>query len=225
MADGAWRIATSKRTTASVFCDSNSLRVEFVPTVSSLSEVHMKQRQASSQDSPVVRESLDSDMAAIQKIYAHYVLNAAATFEEVPPSVDEIVGRRAPLIAAGLPYLVATLEDELVGYAYVTPYRGRPAYRFTVENSVYIADGHRGRGIGRLLLSALIEHCEAGPWRQMIAVIADGANTGSTSLHQKLGFHHVGTLEAVGFKFGRWIETAVMQRELNTGSRTPPSNP
>jgi L-amino acid N-acyltransferase YncA len=185
----------------------------------------MNEKHPGSQDSPIVRDSLDSDMESIRKIYSHYVLNAVATFEETPPSVDEMARRRAPLVAAGLPYLVATLADELVGYAYVTPYRGRPAYRFSVENSVYISDGCRGRGIGRMLLSALIERCEAGPWRQMIAVIADGANTGSTSLHQKLGFRYIGTLEAVGFKFGRWIETAVMQRELSTGSRTPPSNP
>ncbi len=172
---------------------------------------------------PEVRDAIEADIATIQKIYRHYVLDSVATFEETPPSRDEMAARRASLVAAGMPYLVATLGDELVGYSYVTPYRGRPAYRYTVENSVYIADAHRGRGLGRLLLSSLIARCEAGLWRQMIAVIADGDNTGSTALHQKLGFHHVGTLEAVGFKFGRWVDTVVMQRELNTGSRTPPT--
>lgn len=183
----------------------------------------MREMKDGSRDSPVVRDSIESDVATVQAIYAHYVLSGLATFEETPPTPDEMAARRATLVAAGMPYLVATLDERVVGYSYVTPYRGRPAYRYTVENSVYIDNAYRGRGLGRLLLSTLIARCEAGPWRQMIAVIADGANTGSTALHEKLGFRHVGTLEGVGFKFGRWVETAIMQREINTGSRTPPT--
>lgn len=175
--------------------------------------------------SPTVRDSVESDVAAIQKIYAHYVLNGLATFEQTPPTTDEMAARRASLVSGGMPYLVATLDEQVVGYSYVTPYRGRPAYRYTVEDSVYIDDAYRGRGLGRLLLSTLIARCEAGSWRQMIAVIADAAESGagSTALHEKLGFHHVGNLEAVGYKFGRWVDTAVMQRAINAGSRTSPS--
>lgn len=184
----------------------------------------MNDAHAGSREVPVIRDSVEADVEAIQKIYAHYVLHGVSTFAQTPPTTAELIERRAMLLEAGMPYLVATLQERVVGYCYANPYRGRPAYRFTVENSVYIDDAHRGRGIGRLLLSSLIERCEAGPWRQMIAVIADGANTGSTALHQKLGFQHVGNLKAVGFKFGRWIDTLMMQRELSGGSSSLPAD-
>ena len=182
----------------------------------------MADEQSSPLLAPVVRSAPDADIASIREIYAHHVLNGLGTFEETPPTLDEMGARHAAAVAAGMPYLVATLAERVVGYSYVTPYRPRPAYRYTVEDSVYIADTHRGRGIGSALLSSLIERCEAGPWRQMIAVIGDSANAGSITLHEKLGFHRVGTVEAVGYKFDKWVDTVIMQRSLNTGSRTKP---
>lgn len=183
----------------------------------------MKPTTSRHDDAPLVRDAREADMATVQEIYTHHVLNGLATFEETPPTVDEMIGRRAASVDAGMPYLVATIAERVVGYSYVTPYRPRPAYRHTVEDSVYIAEAHRGRGIGRMLLSSLIARCEVGKWRQMVAVIGDSANTGSIALHEKLGFRRVGTLEAVGFKFGRWVDTVVMQRALGSGSRTLPA--
>lgn len=171
----------------------------------------------------VVRDATDADMPAIQRIYARHVLDGVATFEEVPPATDDLLSRRAAVLGLGLPYLVAEIDGTVVGYSYATPYRPRPAYRHTIEDSVYVADGRHGQGIGRALLSALVERCEAGPWRQMIAVIGDSANAGSIALHDALGFRPVGTLQAVGFKLGRWVDTVLMQRELGAGSSTPPS--
>lgn len=171
----------------------------------------------------LIRDSTEADMAAIQRIYSHYVLNSAATFEEVPPTTGQLVERRADVLRLGLPYIVAELDGEVVGYSYATAYRSRSAYRHTIENSVYVADGMGRRGIGRLLLSALIERCEAGKWRQMVAVIGNSGNAGSIALHRSLGFQPVGTLRAVGFKFGGWVDTVLMQRELGGGSRTLPA--
>jgi phosphinothricin acetyltransferase len=126
--------------------------------------------------------------------------------------------RHASITGAGLPYLVAELEGAVVGYSYATAYRARSAYRHTIEDSVYIADGFNGRGIGLALLSALIARCEAGPWRQMIAVIGNSGNAGSIALHARLGFEHVGVLRNVGFKHGRWVDTVLMQRPLGAAS-------
>ena len=169
----------------------------------------------------VVRDSLDSDVPAIHGIYSPYVRNSFATFEELPPTVDELRNRRDAMRALQMPHLVAELDGVIVGYCYAGPYRLRPAYRFTVENSVYLADGFGARGIGTALMTALISRCEAGPWRQMVAVIGDSANAASIALHRRLGFRHVGTLEAVGFKLGRWVDTVFMQRSLGEGSTTP----
>jgi len=171
----------------------------------------------------VVRDATDADMEAVAVIYAFYVLHGLATFEETPPTVDELRCRRQVVVTAGLPYLVATINSNVVGYAYATAYRPRPAYRHTVEDSVYVSDGLHGRGIGAALLSALIARCEAGDWRQMIAVIGDTDNAGSIALHKRCGFEHAGTLKAVGFKLGRWVDTVLMQRPLGRGGRTPPS--
>ena len=124
----------------------------------------------------------------------------------------------------GLPYLVAKLDGQVVGYAYASPYRARSAYRFSIENSVYVGDGMAGSGIGGALLDALLARCEKGPWRQMVAIIGDSGNEGSIALHRSRGFRKVGTLRAVGFKRGRWVDTVLMQRELGAGSATlPPS--
>ena len=169
----------------------------------------------------LVRDSRDDDMARIQAIYAHHVRHGVASFEEEAPSVEEIARRRADVLGRGLPYLVAELQGEVVGYSYASHYRSRSGYRFTVENSVYVDHGLVGRGVGRALLAALIVRCEAGPWRQMIAVIGDSANVASIVLHERLGFSHVGTLRSVGFKFGRWVDSVLMQRALGAGDGVP----
>ena len=169
-----------------------------------------------------IRDADETDMEAVRTIYAHYVLHGLATFEEEPPTEDELNTRRKGVIAAGLPYLVAEIDGALLGYCYATSYRPRPAYRYTIEDSVYVADGHGGRGIGAALLGALIERCEAGPWRQMLAVIGNSGNEGSIALHRRLGFETVGTMQSVGFKLGRWVDTVIMQRPLGHADRTMP---
>jgi len=177
---------------------------------------------AATADAVLVRDATEADMAAIQAIYAPEVLRGLATFEETPPGAEEMRARRAAVLAAGLPYLAAVLDGRVVGYSYATAYRPRPAYRHTVEDSVYVAEGMQRRGVGRALLAGLIARCEAGPWRQMIAVIGNSGNAGSIGLHAAEGFRHVGTLDAVGFKLGRWVDTVLMQRPLGTGNTTPP---
>jgi L-amino acid N-acyltransferase YncA len=163
----------------------------------------------------VVRDSRDEDMPKIHTIYGFHVLHGLASFEEEPPSVDELSRRRADVLDRGLPYLVAETGDVVVGYSYAAPYRSRPAYRFTVENSVYVDHNLRRRGAGYSLLSALIARCVERECRQMIAVIGDSENTASIALHERLGFIRIGTLRAVGFKFGRWVDSVLMQRPLD----------
>lgn len=163
------------------------------------------------------------DMAAIQQIYAHHVLYGLASFEETPPTLEEMQQRRNSILAAGLPWLVAKFDGRVVGYCYASTYRPRPAYRYTIEDSVYIAEGMQGQGIGKALLSSLITRCERGPWRQMLATVGNAAgNAGSLALHHKLGFTSIGTLSGVGFKFGGWLDTHIMQRPLNDGSNSLP---
>jgi phosphinothricin acetyltransferase len=178
--------------------------------------------KASSSDI-IVRDALESDMAAVQRIYEHYVLHGLATFEEVPPTIDEMLARRASVLSAGLPYLVADVDGMLAGYSYATSYRPRPAYRHTVEDSVYVADALHGRGIGSSLLQSLVARCEAGPWRQMLAVIGNSGNAGSIALHRRMGFRPIGTLMSVGFKHGQWVDTVLMQRTLGPGDTAPPT--
>lgn len=170
----------------------------------------------------IVRETEEADLPAIQTIYAHGVLHGLATFEEVPPTIADMRARRAAILKLGLPYLTAELDGEVVGYGYAAPFRPRSAYRYTVEDSVYVAEDVQGRGIGSALLIALIARCETGPWRQMIAVIGDQDNAGSIALHRRLGFRHAGTLDSTGFKFGRWVDTVLMQRALGPGSSSLP---
>lgn len=170
-----------------------------------------------------VRDATPEDVAAIQRIYAHHVLSGIATFEDTPPSVDEMADRRTAVLDSGLPYLVAEVGGKVVGYSYATAYRPRPAYQYTIENSVYVEDGMDGKGVGSALLRALIARCEQGPWRQMVAVIGDRANTSSIILHQNCGFRHVGILTGVGFKLGQWVDTVLMQRALSGGTETLPT--
>ena len=172
---------------------------------------------------PAVRSSRDADVAAIAEIYSHYVRTALATFEIDPPSAEEIASRRAAVLSLGLPYLVAEVDGVVAAYAYASPYRPRPAYRFSVEDSIYVHPAYARKGLGRLLLGALIESCEAAGCRQMIAVIGDTANAPSIGLHEAFGFRHAGVLREVGFKFGRWVDTVLMQRPLGAGVVTVPS--
>jgi phosphinothricin acetyltransferase len=174
--------------------------------------------------SVAIRDAHERDVGAIWAIYANHVLYGSASFEEVPPSTAELLQRYQSVRAAGLPYLVAERAGRVVGYSYATPYRTRSAYRFTVEDSVYIAPDCTRLGSGRALLAELIERCERGPWRQMVAVIGDSGNSGSIALHRALGFVPVGTLQAVGFKHGRWVDTVLMQRALGAGAATLPTD-
>ena len=166
-----------------------------------------------------IRESKEKDLVQIQNIYSHHVLTGTASFEITPPDVSEMAARRSAIVAKGLPYLVAANEDEVFGYAYASVYRPRPAYRFTVEDSVYIREGVHGKGIGKALLQAVIDQCTASGYRQMLAVIGD-ASAPSVALHRSLGFELAGTFKAFGFKFGAWRDTAMMQRQLGEGSST-----
>jgi L-amino acid N-acyltransferase YncA len=170
-----------------------------------------------------IRACREADMAAITGIYAHHVLHGTASFETAPPSLDDMRRRRADIVGRSLPYLVAERDGEIAGYAYAGTYRPRAAYRDTVENSVYIRDDFIGRGIGNLLLEALIVECEARDLRQMIAVIGDSSHAASIRLHERCGFRLIGTLTSVGYKHGRWLDSVLMQRQLGTGDTTPPS--
>jgi L-amino acid N-acyltransferase YncA len=161
------------------------------------------------------------DIAAITAIYGHAVRHGCATFELDPPDEREMASRRETLLAAGYPYIVAELGDEIVGYAYASSYRPRPAYSSTVENSVYVNEGFQGRGIGRALLERLIVEAEARNFRQMVAVIGDSANRPSVKLHESVGFQMVGTLRSVGWKHNRWLDTVLMQRALGSGDASP----
>jgi L-amino acid N-acyltransferase YncA len=169
-----------------------------------------------------VRAASEAHMKAVRDIYAHHVLSSLATFEETPPMLEEMLSRRRASVELGLPYLVAESDEEIVGFAYAAAYRARPAYGFTIEDSVYVADGLGGRGIGSALLGELIAACERGPWRQMLAVVGDSANAGSIALHRRFCFELVGTLRSVGFKFGRWIDTPILQRALGRGDSLTP---
>jgi L-amino acid N-acyltransferase YncA len=161
-----------------------------------------------------IREAGEADLPQITAIYAHYVRTHTATFEIDPPDEAEMRKRWSSIRAAGLPYLVAERDGRVLGYCYVTMYRPRPAYRRTVENSVYVAPDCAHRGVGRSLLEKVISACEQAGYREVIAVIGDSGNQASIGLHAKLGFVHVGTLRNVGFKFDRWLDSVIMQRSL-----------
>ena len=170
----------------------------------------------------LIRQSLESDVAAIAAIYGEHVLSGTSSFELDAPSVAEIRRRRESILASGLPYLVAECEGSVIGHAYAALYRPRPAYRFTVEDSIYLDPAYVGKGIGRRLLGELICACERGHWLQMIAVIGDSANTASIRLHEALGVCHAGVFRSVGWKFDRWLDTVLRQRALGAGDRESP---
>jgi len=176
-----------------------------------------------------IRDATEADMAAIQAIYIYYVTRSAASFEEVPPSVEEMNRRRERVLSRGLPYLVAEEKGEVLGYTYAGPFRERSAYRYTLEDSIYVAPFVARRGIGKALLAALIERCTQLGYRQMIAVIGDSANQASIAVHRSMGFGQEGVLRGVGLKFGRWVDVVIMHRTLGgddrplpDGSKAPP---
>jgi phosphinothricin acetyltransferase len=172
----------------------------------------------------VIRDATEGDMAAIQAIYTHHVLHGLASFEEVPPDTAELNRRRGLITGRGLPYRVAERDGTVLGYAYAGPYRTRRGYRFSVENSVYVAPDAARQGVGRMLLADLIEGCRAAGARQMIAIIGDTGNAPSIGLHASLGFTKAGNIRSVGFKFGRWVDTVIMQLALGDGDTTLPED-
>ncbi|MBM3570100.1 MAG: N-acetyltransferase family protein [Alphaproteobacteria bacterium] len=169
-----------------------------------------------------IRPATPADIPAIAAIYGHHVRHGLASFELDPPDEAELARRQAEILGRGLPYLAAMLDERLAGYAYAGPYRSRPAYRFAVEDSIYVDPSMTGQGVGRALLPALIAECERRGLRQMIAVIGDSANRASIGLHAGFGFVRIGTLPAIGFKFGRWVDSVLMQRALGPGDATLP---
>jgi phosphinothricin acetyltransferase len=170
-----------------------------------------------------VRPATADDLPAIQSIYSHHVLHGLASFEEAAPPVDEMRRRFDDVHARRLPYLAADFGGVVVGYGYCAPYRSRSAYRYSLEDSVYVRPGSEGRGVGSALLQELIGRCEGLGYRSIIAVIGDSANAASINLHASFGFLRVGTLRSAGFKFGRWVDSVLMQRMLGAGDATPPS--
>jgi L-amino acid N-acyltransferase YncA len=175
-----------------------------------------------SADAPIIRPSRDEDLPTIAAIYAHHVLNGLASFEEVPPEIEEVARRRGDIVARGLPYLVAEADGKVLGYCYAGPFRPRVAYRYTLEDSIYIDPAAVGRGLGRVLLTAVLARSEELGYRQMVAVIGGRETVASIRLHAALGFTEVGVLTGVGFKFGRWVDSVLMQRPLGPGTTTPP---
>jgi phosphinothricin acetyltransferase len=169
-----------------------------------------------------IRPAEAVDLPALREIYAGHVLTGAASFEEAPPDDAEFARRWRSIVDLGLPYLVACDASGLLGYAYAGPYRPRSAYRYTVEDSIYLLPSATGRGIGARLLAAVIDEATRAGKRQMLAVIGDSANAASIALHRRLGFSSVGTFRSVGFKFGRWVDSVLMQRMLGEGDATAP---
>ena len=169
-----------------------------------------------------IREAGEADVPEIQSIYAHHVLTGAGTFEEEPPSVEEMTERLAKVSASGWSWLVATDATGVLGFAYYTQFRDRSAYRYCAEDSVYVREDVRGQGVGKALVARLIENATARGMRQMIAVIGDSENVGSIGVHASLGFQMVGTLRSVGVKFGRWVDVVSMQRALGRGDADVP---
>jgi L-amino acid N-acyltransferase YncA len=165
----------------------------------------------------VIRPVVPADLNAVAEIFTYYVFHTVITFEQDPPTVAEWRRRLDDLTGRGLPFLVADLDGDVAGYAYASPWRPKPAYRHTVEDTIYLAPGRTGRGLGSALLGALVDRCAQADLRQMIAVIADTGSDASTALHKGFAFTDAGRLTRVGYKHGRWIDTVLMQRTLATG--------
>ncbi len=173
-------------------------------------------------EGPLLRDATPDDLGAVHAIYAEHVRHGLASFEIEPPDLETMTARYEEVTARGLPYLVADLDGEVRGFAQAAPYRPRPAYRFTLEDTVYVAPGFERRGLGRLLLGAPIERCATLGYRRMVAVIGDSTNRSSIRLHEELGFVRAGLIPSVGFKFGRWVDSVLLQRALGEGDATLP---
>jgi L-amino acid N-acyltransferase YncA len=173
----------------------------------------------------IVREATEADASALAAIYGDAVLHGFGTFEEEPPTAADMDGRRRAVQDKGLPYLVAEDAGQVLGFAYAGPFRPRAAYRYTLEDSVYVSPDAKGKGVGRAVLSAVIAACEALGIRQLMAVIGDSGNSGSVGLHRALGFEQTGVGRSVGFKHGRWVDIVHMQKALNGGDTAPPDGP
>jgi phosphinothricin acetyltransferase len=163
----------------------------------------------------IIRPSTAADIPAITQLYGHYVRHSTATFEEVPPDEEEMLARRVQVLEQGLPHLVVEADREVAGCAWATPWRARPAYRFAAEDSVYLRPEMHRRGLGRALLMRIVGDCQSSGRRQLIAVVGDSTNAASIGLHESLGFRRVGVLQNIGWKFDRWIDTVLLQRELS----------
>ena len=169
-----------------------------------------------------IRDARDADVPDIQAIYAHHVLHGSGTFEDEPPAVEEVAARFHNVVDRGYVWLVAADATGVLGYGYYAPFRERSAYRFTVEDSIYVREDVRGQGVGKALVSRLIALATIAGMRQMIAVIGDSENAGSIGVHASLGFHMVGTMKSAGIKFGRWLDVVTMQRPLGKGDTNLP---
>ncbi len=171
---------------------------------------------------PLIRPSTEHDLPAITRVYAHHVLHGTGTFETTPPTLEEMTARRADVLSKGLPWLVVEEAGVVLGYAYGNWFKPRPAYRFSVEDSIYLAPEAAGQGLGRALLAELLATLERSGIRKVMAVIGDSANAGSIGVHTALGFEQVGVVPSCGWKFGRWLDIVMMQRAIGEGDRTPP---
>ena len=174
---------------------------------------------------PLIRPSRDEDLDAIARIYGHHVLTGTGTFETTPPTAAEMATRRADVLDKGLPWLVAEDAGQVIGFAYGNWFKPRPAYRFSVEDSIYLAPEAAGKGLGRALLAELLATLERGGVRKVMAVIGDSANAGSIGVHTALGFERVGVVKSCGWKFDRWLDIVLMEKSLGQGDSTPPVDP
>ncbi len=170
---------------------------------------------------PLIRPSLDADVPAIQAIYAHHVLHGTGTFETEPPTVADMTARRADVLSKSLPYLVLEQDSRILGFAYANWFKPRPAYRFSVEDSIYMAEGTGGKGLGKLLLTELLAQLERGGIRKAMAVIGDSENHGSVGVHRACGFTQIGVVKSCGWKFGQWRDIVLMEKTLGAGDSTP----
>ena len=174
---------------------------------------------------PLIRPSSDADLPAITAIYAHHVLHGTGSFETEPPSLADMTTRRADVLSKGLPYLVVEQDGKIAGFAYGNWFKPRPAYRYSVEDSSYMAPELQGKGLGRALLTELMARFEAVGIRKVMAIVGDSANTGSVGIHLALGFTQVGIVDSCGWKFGAWRDIVIMQKTLGLGDTRPPHNP
>lgn len=171
---------------------------------------------------PLIRPSTDADLPAITRIYGHHVLHGTGTFETTPPTEADMASRRADVLGKGLPWLVLEQDGQILGYAYGNWFKPRPAYRYSVEDSIYMAPEAGGKGLGRALLAELLAQLERGGTRKVMAIIGDSANAGSVGVHRTLGFSHVGTVASCGWKFDRWLDIVIMEKTLGAGDSTRP---